>query len=902
MTFDAAEYRKQVLTPFAKRRISEVQAAIRELDGGASLPKSIDLVEFYAMRPEWSDSEIAAHLVGVEDTIKKSTQNASLKSAAGNLMGLHERLAKNPIRTKAFWNQMFAARANRDRERLQEFGRQIEEEFVTLGVISAGQLRDVARAMGIADTVPDAELIRVVGGQVVVVADVPVITAAPQAVKNINSQLVKTSARSVIDVIFLKAERLKQFTLIDGFDAGSAAHRLVMAAVLDGIEESKYRADTDENNAATKVLTAIRAAATTDAELHNLVLGWFVDRGKQLIRENPLRVVAIDQLTRTGLNARDATRIVQSVMQGGAADGNGYSDVQSLLAEGRVKDARRTYDATFALTTGSETEEQKRALVSLEHTERKLVDLRATAEQAVRDGNVAVARRSLDEALGLCTDDEALAAAARALPPDAPIRFAVTVTPDGARVALTWEASFGSADELRYRVIRKVDIPPANNGDGTVVGLTSETTMIDGSPPIAADLYYAVAASRGAGFSPAAIAVITVVPPVADVRMSADSSSVTLRWSSHPETRAVEVFQTAPDGTRQQIEVGRQNGATARGLRLGSRYMYLITARYTRPDGSAAASQPVRVTGIPRGEATAVPSFSLAQRGAPHAPEVEANWSAIHGYEVEIWHYPLKPAWSFRMRVPMSAVRSGTQLAGRQTSAGSSRDGVIGRTSPGLRHYVAVTRDGDQALIGQIRSLGIAPPVGNVSAERFGDEVVLSWDWPGPEYEVLARWTGPDGDGERVVAVSQYRTEGGCRIRMGRSGGRVDIFTIAGDAEERWLSPPVPVAVHGAALTVEYSVEFHRKVFGPPRKATLRFAHPPTTPPFEVVVVGASSRYMPFDAGHGDVLLRSRIDPSGPAELPVVLPAIRGTFWLRAFSATAGVQLADPAANTLKVG
>src|SRR5690606_32571962 len=141
-------------------------------------------------------------------------------------------------------------------------------------------------------------------------------------------------------------------------------------------------------------------------------------------------------------------------------------------------------------------------------------------------------------------------------------------------------------------------------------------------------------------------------------------------------------------------------------------------------------------------------------------------------------------------------------------------------------------------LVSAVKPFGSAPAVQNIRAERFGNEVVLSWDWPGPEYEVLVAWAG----GERTIAMNEYRTGGGCRVLMGSGGGTITVTSVAGEGDARWVSPGTSITVEGSASAVEYDVEFQRKLFGPPAGATLTFAVAMGSAPFDVEVIVHYSR------------------------------------------------------------
>ena len=580
-----------------------------------------------------------------------------------------------------------------------------------------------------------------------------------------------------------------------------------------------------------------------------------------------------------------------------------WADVQALIAAGALKEARRLYEALFAELGGSTSSEQQKALQVLQGTEAKVEELRKKAQTAQTQGDLETAAKSLNEALTICSDDERLAAAARALPPAAPTRFVASVSEDARTVKLSWEPGFGSTEDVRYQIIRKVGAAPKNNTDGTlIVSVIQGTSFEDPSPPIAVKVYYGVSASRGGGASPVAVGAIMALPPASHVVVTTAPSSVTLRWTTPPEARTVEIVQSAPDGSTSALQPGTQNGTTANGLSMGCTYTYLVTAVYTGAAGETLKARTVRVTAVPRGTAQPISTFAISAQAAVGAkPVVSVEWTPIEGYPVEAWHYAQKPCWLSGTRLKMSEIRSqGSQLAGRSLAAGD-REGVEGVTELGLRHYVAITRDGEYGVVGAIQPYGSAPAVLNVRAERFGDEVVLSWDWPGPEYEVRVRWTGGT-NGERRIAMNEYRTEGGCRLPVGVGGGTATVASVAGDGDARWVSSETKITIEGSGTAVEYDVDFQKKLFGPPSGATLKFAFPPSSAPIDVVVVGQFSKFMPFDVSQGSVLKQTTVSAASP-QVDVSLPHRgKGPIWVRAFATTPGARLIDPPPTRMKVG
>lgn len=909
MAFDAREYRTRVLSQYSRGKARVLADAIRELnkDPRLSVPSQFDLVEFYDIPANSTDAVLAGHIDAVVNAIK-----AGVTKPGGSKqpLDLHELIAarNTNLKSSTFWEERTQHKARRAQDALKEFAKNAAADFSGLGVVDGAQLRKLAKSAGITDAVTDAELAQVVHAEgIAVVAEFPAITVASKDIqRDIIAPLTKTSARTVLTPIFLRkskeAGELQGYRVLDGFTTSDPGYPLTLASVADSSAYQQQLPDSGDTDGFGKVLTAL-AKARSDAALAEIVTAYFVELGKEFFANSGSRRGALNAfVSQTGIDPVDAGRILLHIIPAGSAQQRTFADVQSLIAAGSLKEARRLYGALVAESAGSESDVQKKALTALEGTEQKVEDLRQRAAAAQTTGDLETAAKAFTEALTICSDDETLSAAARALPPAAPVRFVASVSEDARMAKLSWEPGFGSTEDVRYQVIRKVGAPPQNNTDGTPLGdATASTSFEDSRPPVAVAVFYGVSASRGGGASPVAVAEVMALPPVTEVVVTSDPTSVSLRWTAPPEASSIEVLQSAPDGATVPLTAGTQSGATSNGLRRGTTYTYLLTAFYVGTAGERLKSRTERVTGVPRGTATPVTALTISAGAATGAkPEVSVMWPPVEGYAVEVWHYAQKPAWQVGARLPMSEIRAqGSQVAGRMlVDAGD--EGVQGATSQGLRHYVAITRDGEFGLIGTSRPHGTAPPVQNLRAERFGDEAVLSWDWPGAEYQVRVRWTGA-APGERTISMSDYRQEGGCRIQIGSGGGAVTVASVAGEGDAQWVSSETSVEVAGGDQVVSYDVDFRKKLWGSPSDATLTFALPSPDVRIDVIVVGQYSKFMPYDATQGFELKRATVT-SDAATVAVSLPRGSGPLWVRAFTSTPDVRLDDPSTTRMKVG
>ncbi|MGR6967051.1 hypothetical protein ACU610_21570 [Geodermatophilus sp. URMC 61] len=899
----AAEYRKRVLTAFRKQRLPELQAGLRELktDPGARVPASLDVVDLYDLSSVGSDAEVAAHVAGVLDVFNKTLTNQSFKKIGPTLVEIHQLLAeRNPdLCTAAFWRARLADRQADGGRRLDEFVHAVVGEAGILKVVTTERLTGLAQEVGVAAHADAAEIAAAVraAGVDVVTPVAPPATPVPAAVL---TELGSTSLPSIVDAIFLQRPPVG-FRVVDGF-AGDDGERLARDTVRASRRITEQRSVNDNENAAIKRVLGILADLPDDRTLEQVVLAWFVEAGRQAVQSEPALTLALKRLTATRLDRLDAARIL-TLFAGGESRTGGFPGVRQKIEAGALKEARRLFEATASVSGNSDAGARTEAQQALEAGERRVAELRARAQAAVESGDLATARQALDEALSLSADDPALAEMLAALPPAPPLNLAAATGPDGRTVRLSWEPGFGTTDDVTYVVVCRTGAAPRNAQDGTVLAEGVTATRFDHpTPDLATPLHYGVAARRSGAPSPVVSLPVTVLPPVRDVRVDADPDSVTLTVSPPSGARAVHVLQVGPDGRQTELHPDRHGAVVSTGLTTGATYTYLLTALYATATGDLAA-EPCRVTGVPREPVRPVPSVAVRLHTEDGGtPELEAGWQAVPGYDVEIWHTAGPPRWAYGARVPMAEIAAvATRLAG-VTAGSGSRDGVRGPAAAGLRHYVAVTRDGDVGVIGQSNEVGVCPTPTGVTAERFHGVVVLGWDWPGEEFDVLATWDG-QVPGERLITRARYVGEGGLRIVVGTQTSRVRLRTVPASGGRAWSSPEAVVTVPGAAPGVRYTTSWHKRIARPAHAVTLTFGSEERPEAVPIVVVGQPGQVMPYTPDSGVVLAEQTLDLSatGSAELTVPLRGLGRSFWVRAFARdAAGVRLIDPPSTDLR--
>lgn len=904
MPFEAADYRKRILTPFKGARLPALQQAVRELkaDPKMKTPTKLDLVALYEIEAHMDDGQLAARLREISDVFSKCSSSAAFSMIAPNLIELDKALkSRNPdFSSRGFWLNQLNIGEERGKTQLAAFASVAASELAALGVVTMSRLRQLATGAGLPASMPDAELAQVVSGQGIKV--VPDLIIPPIAIPtSIAKELAKTTFPSLVAAVFLQHPP-QSFSVIGGFRASSGAG-MGLGDVRAASAISDRRAASNENDGAKKVLNAILSHVKTDDELQAFLLAYFVDLGRGYAQSSVLIGIALNKLTDTGLDREDAARIVSLFADGSKS--NGFPDVLVQVQDGSLKAARRLFDSLVADAGQSESDLMTKARTALEASERRLAALRSTAKSAVEAGDTETAAKALNDALTVCTDDETLVEMASALPPSSPLNVIATPIRDTAVVQITWEPGFGSTNDVQYRVLRKAGSAPRNAHDGDAVAHGVSTNRAeDPNPPLAIPLHYAVAASRGGAFSVSESDKITVLPPVRNVTTSSDLASISLRWEAPLGAHDVRVAQTGPDGQTTYLPVGHHGGAVSTGLETGSTYAFSVTTDYAAGGGRILSSEPVRVTAVPRGEAKPVPMLALQQRNAVRGEaEMEASWGEVEGFQVEVWSFSSRPAWAYGSRVAIADVaKAGQQLTG-EGIAGNRRQGIRGPLPSGLRYYLPITRDDGEAVVGTCEAFGVCPPLTAVTAVRFNEMVVLSWEWPGDEFDVRVRWTSREGSGETTISRPRYQEEGGLRIRSGNSDTRFVLETRAANSDGDWASSEHVVQVAGARPFVSYSVAWQKMLFGAPRSVTLTFQTESPMKPSGVTIVAKEGSVMPFNKDDGVPIFSGEIDlqSGSPVQMKVTIPKLGRHVWVRAFSLVPeSVRFVDPQTDQLK--
>jgi len=309
-------------------------------------------------------------------------------------------------------------------------------------------------------------------------------------------------------------------------------------------------------------------------------------------------------------------------------------------------------------------------------------------------------------------------------------------------------------------------------------------------------------------------------------------------------------------------------------------YCYAVVACYPAVSGGGMLRAERQVQrGTPRLEAHPVKSLTASVTNGDGL-SVRLTWRQQPGNEVVVRRGSTPCPWAYGTVVgPAELARWGAELDGTLTLRGESAT-LVATVPPGRSYYVAFTVDGTGALRGQDTVADLTDPVREVRAQRFGDDVLVTWQWPADVTAADVRWE----TGALRITLQRYRSDGGCRLRGARSVRRVDVEAVVfeGDGDET-RAPGASVEV------VEITVSGAETL----TEATL-------------VLVGTHGHTMPLTVRPEEELLRVPISvrPLEPLVLPefAVPSHLRKPYWLRCFLAEpAPALLVDPPVSQLKV-
>ena len=893
--FDAAKYKNSVLVPLAKDkgRLEVLQQVIRDVQGDAGVEAAarLDLAELFSVSASMSAQDLVAHLKSLEMTHNKQKSLPS-SQLLKKLLELLKKAGED-VSDPAFWKKMSVARSQALKGQVDEFARAFAEEHplkvvtpelvadslvgVGLGALQMSDLESALSKHGV-EIKPDFDLPKV---------------SLPAAVRK---AIEHPEFRTIIDVVS-RPEKPKDVKVIDELTFGSPAKSITPGDVSNAkvlLQQQEAQVEEGARQAAQNALGAL-TDFKSGADLHALVLASLVEITENLLRRGSPRVTVRDELTKRGVHQVDASRLVAKLSA--STQVLGVNDVAERLADGALGEARRILDN---LPSGAKEDEAEMARVAglVEAAELKKQGWLEKYESARRDRDYVAAATALRGALAVDTEDEELRSALERLPPLPPGNLSLRIS--GRAVDITWSPD--AHESVQYSLLRTTAEVPVHQNDGRV--LVSEfggTTFRDESPPIGVEVRYSVFATRdGIAFSDSATAQSVVLPAPLDLNASAGTFDVSLSWSTPAEAAGALVTQTDPDGSRRDHRPTTPGQLSVAGLTTGTKYRFAVKALYILSDGKRMESAPVEVDATPRGIIRTVDDLRVESSPGGH----RALWTTVVGYTVELWALPITAQ-------PTAGTRMGsadlTKLGGRRlTLRPGSASGLTAREFDALTDVsliVPLTLDGDGGLIGSPQVAGSAPSARKPTAERFGDELRVSWEWPKGDYVVEVGWFQGGTEQTRRVTRSAYNEDGGVRLPGAEGIRDVTVATVARAGAQEWVSSPLKVPVSGLRPAISYTLDVKRSRLGGRGTVSVSASAAQFRGKVETMLVLKEAKFMPSDRTDGAAVDRRTLDFSGGEVAPFIveLGKVSTPFWIRLFAATdSAVRVTDPPTSQMR--
>lgn len=867
---------------------------IKKLRGAHSLPD--DLLARYAITlPAASDSEIAAQVKAVRAYWNKSYQGKSHAAQVARLCRAEdERLRAEhgaSMETRAWWEEQQSKRRSAAEASILVLTAELKQRYSQLGVVTASAVDGIAAKLGLSGT--DARQ-SVKKARLRLVDDVRLPDHEP--IPTFQALLSHMSECGVSSVPNLVHPGAGPFSLLDRYLCHAApAQRLDVAAVDAQITEFDKRGISATDDARRAALNILRRVLREGVDLRDVALYHLVTVVENIVPVSAK--LAADRLEKLGLHRDDAVVIAVVLADQSASTGAaGLAKVRDLLASGRLNEARQ---ATLTLASGSN--EREDAIRETDAARERLEALLAEVRRVLAIPDEARASALLREAAAISAEDaeEALSAVPLA-PPAAPRAVC-----EGAMVKLFWQPAPGHDDATTYVVCRTPGRAPAAIGDGTTVYRDRMTVCTDDQAPVARALQYGIfALAEGRPSSRAAVVPVTLVPPVSRLEADVRSTELTLHWSAHPAMYEVRVMRTTPGMPKAPVPV-KANTCHLTGLPQGQAQHFEVTAVYRGLGGSELVSPVEQISATPRAQARPVERLRVRPIEAAGGLRVRVAWTPVGESEVRIMRADSAPAWQFGTWVsPEAMAKFGTEVTGRRIT-GRSEIAIEAELPRGVHHLVPFSVGGTGIVVGRSAAVGVTDPVRHLVVTPFDGYATVSWEWPTAQLAEVSWELDSDAD-SFVIGMSQYRSQGGARVPLGRGPYTVEVRAVIMAGGVSFMSPPVRAEIRAIVEpAIRYALSPAGLLGG--RSKRLIFTSEEGCSDVRVRLVASPGRVMPTNPDRGVVLLDTdlRLKPGIPFQLeqPIAVPRqIRKPYWLRCFIVAGRGRLIDPPVSSLKEG
>nr|WP_062331960.1 hypothetical protein [Herbidospora sakaeratensis] len=693
--------------------------------------------------------------------------------------------------------------------------------------------------------------------------------SAPPGHALLRGHLRLLGVRFSLDLVLGARER--EFRFRPGFqvDGSGPISELIRTA----LEHNRRRARDERTPVVDGVLTLLERASRTPGALDELLLWELAEVLRPLAEFMPTKEVA-DEATSLGLVRNEAEELALALREHRAEPvARPQAEVEAALAGGDPRAARRLLDQLPEV----EDELRERVEAALARVDEALT----RAGRLVDEGRSEEAAEVLSAARRLAPADESLAGRLAAIAP--PPAVGVVAGIEAGRAAVSWTSGAARVGPVTYRVVRTLTGPASSASAGTVVAeVTGVNEAVDGTPPLAADLYYTVFARRedGVWSAPSAASEVRFAPEVANVIAVADERSIRVSWLAHRDAVDIRVVRL---GDGRTIPAG-MNGFTDHEARPGDTHRYRIQAVYTPPSGGRRLTPGVEVAATSRERPAPVSRLSAVRQGPD---SVMLSWERPRTGRVVIRAGRNAPPWREGEALRLGdADRYGRELPESPQVTDDGRVTLTAAVEAGPVHFVAVTLGDGEAVAGPVAVVRAADPELGLTARRVGDQVRLNWDWPQDAVAVEVTWSPYSGTGFVLELTRRAFLADGCALSVGPGRGWAAVRVIRED-RATYDSAQSAVQVPEAPPRVDF--EFRRRVFRPGVALLRLSAERPVQVP-ELIVVHGTGPTLPLRPSQGRIVHRvppQLLNPGWPSESEIMVPKSHPS-WLVCFPAHPG--------------
>ncbi|AAK78454.1 ribosomal protein L32 [Clostridium acetobutylicum] len=357
----------------------------------------------------------------------------------------------------------------------------------------------------------------------------------------------------------------------------------------------------------------------------------------------------------------------------------------------------------------------------------KIAEAEKLMQQANDITNESVSIELCTKALNICSDCTDALTWLSKYPPKPPYNLRYEVLNDS--VVLKWDSR--EADNVKYRVLRKLRSEPNSIDDGKLIGQTEENEITDFSVEAGQTYYYAVFSYRASIHSKAFsyIGPIMPVSEVDNIEVENSGTEIILSWSTPVKAKAVEVWRkegVAPlrrgDGTK--LENVSLFGVEDTELTSGKNYGYLIVTKYRDSSGKEILTKGITCFGKTINPPELISDIKLS---ITKEKDIKVVWKR-KGYKGKVYiFYSTNP-----FKFEEGQIISKNKLSSFENRALIKKSGEceIKNVDAGTIFVLPVVSEGNSACVGKQQHISILNEVEKITGYIFDKKLYLQWRWP----------------------------------------------------------------------------------------------------------------------------------------------------------------------------